>query len=75
MKGFVYLIFIYAFVFLSTTLVKVWLSKYKLKNRGKKPSPPKIYYIENSINPPKKPREKSPNVAIKGSIIEKENLD
>ena len=75
MKGFIYLIFIYAFVFLLTTVIKFWLSKNKIKNRGKTPSAPKIYYIENSYKPPKKPRDKNPSIAIKGSIIEKEKLD
>ncbi len=75
MKGFIYLLFMYAFVFVSTTLIKVWLTKNKIKNRDKKPSAPKIYYVENSYKPSKKPRDKTPTIAIKGSIIEKEEID
>lgn len=74
MIGFTYILIMYLIVFTLCLFVKLFLNyKKAIKNSGQTPTT-KIYYVENNKSASKPLYNKKPNIAIKGSIIEKDDL-
>ena len=72
MKGFVYMVLIYAFVFSVSLLAKYILNDYKKNNKGEGKSAPaqQIFYIKNANVQRKKPKPKPTDITIQGNIID-----
>lgn len=70
MKGLIFILIIYALIFLSCIAFKILLNKYYLNKKGDDSSSPKIYYITK----PKKVKEKPNVIPIKATIVEKEDV-
>ncbi len=75
MFGLLYILIIYLVVFGFCFLVKFLINKYTKKEEGQTPSSSKIYYITNNAKPKRKKRVKAPEIAIKGSIINKDEFE
>lgn len=74
MKGLIFIILTYAIVISLCALIKYLKYKYfngDVKKESEQPSASKIYYITNTSKRKKKPRQIKPDIAIKGSIIDK----
>ncbi len=75
MIGLIYILLMYLFIFSICFFVKLFLNyKKAIKNSGQISPTTKIYYVENNKKINKSPYNKKPNIAIKGSIIEKEDV-
>ncbi len=75
MFGLLYILFIYIIVFGICFLFKFLLNKYVKKEGGKTPSSSKIYYITNNAKIKRKRKVKTPDIAIKGAIVEKDEFE
>ena len=75
MFGLLYIFIIYVLVFGFCFLVKFLIKKFTKKEESKTPSSSKIYYITNNSKPKRKKRIKAPEIAIKGAIVEKDEID
>ena len=77
MKGLIFVILIYALVVGACILVKYLKLKtgndIEQKNESGQLSAPKIYYVTNDKKPKRKVKKINPDIAIKGSIIDKSN--
>ena len=75
MKGLFFIVLIYVCVLILTLLFKFLKDKFfasSQNNKGEENSSPKIYYIKNYSERKKPKTPKSPTIAIKGTIINKE---
>ena len=74
MKGFIYMILIYAFVFSVSLLVKYVISDTKKNNKSESNTAPaqQIFYIKNANVRRKKPNPKTTDITIQGNIIDNE---
>ena len=77
MKGFVYVILIYAFVFSVTLLVKYIINDTLKNNKGEDKSTPaqQIFYIKNANVRRKKPKPKPTDITIQGNIVDKDRFN
>lgn len=73
MKGLLFIIVIYAVVLLLCFLVKYLILLIKKNKRSGNISTPKIYYVENSTPKKRKVKAVKPTIALKGTIIEKDD--
>ncbi len=71
MKGFIYMILIYAFVFSISLLVKFVINDTR-KNKKSEGEPPaqQIFYIKNANVRRKKPTPKPTDITIQGNIVD-----
>ncbi len=74
MFGLLYILIIYIIVFGLCFLFKFLLKKFT-KKEEQTPSSSKIYYITNNAKPKRKKKVKSPDIAIKGAIVEKDEIN
>lgn len=72
MKGVLSIILIYVISLIATALSKFFINFYKNKRSE---NAPKIYYVESTNKPRKKPKRRKDEIAIKGAIIEKEEFN
>ena len=78
MKGFIYMILIYAFVFSVSLLVKYIINdKRKNNNKSESKSAPaqQIFYIKNANVRRKKPAPKLTDITIQGNIIDNDRFN
>ena len=75
MFGLLYIIIIYALVFGLCLLFKFLIKKFTKKEEVKEPSSSKIYYITNNAKPKRKKKTKAPEIAIKGAIVDKDEIN
>lgn len=76
MKGFIFILILYVFVFLWCSFFKYFITLYKKNKKGSDyNSAPKIYYVKNLTPKKQKPKTVKPDIVIKGSIIEKDKLN
>ena len=71
MLGLIFIIVTYAVVVGVCFLVKYLKNKFISLKNSRNYSPSKIYYVTNSMAKKKPVTRKKPDIAIKGSIIEK----
>lgn len=74
MFGLLYILIMYLIVFGVCFLVKFLIKKFTKKEEVRDTSS-KIYYITNNSKPKRKKRVKAPEIAIKGSIIDKDEFE
>ena len=75
MVGFIAIVIIYAVVVGCCFIGKIFYKKIIKKEEVIEKTSSKIYYITNKIKPKKKKVNKPPDIAIKGSIIEKDKIN
>ena len=78
MKGFIYIILIYAFVFSVSLLVKYIINdKRKDNNKSESKGAPaqQIFYIKNASVRRKKPTPKPTDITIQGNIIDDDRFE
>lgn len=78
MKGFIYIILIYAFVFSVSLLVKYIINdKRKDNNKSESKVAPaqQIFYIKNASVRRKKPTPKPTDITIQGNIIDNDRFE
>ncbi len=72
MKGFLFILLTYFLVILFCASVKYMLLLIKKNKKGESKIAQKIYYIQNKTPRVKKSKKVTPNIALKGTIVEKE---
>ncbi len=74
MKGFIYLIMIYALVFSVSLIVKLFLIDRHKNNKGESTTAPpqQIFYIKSANVRRKKPKPKPTDITIRGNIVDNE---
>ena len=77
MKGFIYLIMIYVFVFSISLLVKYIINDKRKSNKGESNTTPaqQIFYIKNAKIQRKKPTPKPTDITIQGNIVDNDRFD
>ncbi len=73
MKGLIFIFLTYFVVIVVCALVKYLVIIFKRNKKGDSKIAQKIYYIQNQTQKAKKCRKSSPNIALKGTIVEKED--
>lgn len=75
MKGLLFVFIIYLVVLLTCFLVKLLFNMLKKNKKSGKITTQKIYYVENVAPKKRKVKIASPKIQIKGTIIEKDELE
>ena len=72
MKGFIYMILMYTFVFSISLIVKFIINDRKkdIKSEGKPAPAQQIFYIKNASVRRKKPTPKPTDITIRGNIVD-----
>ena len=76
MKGLVYMILIYAFVFSVSLLVKYIINDTQKNDKGESKTAPaqQIFYIKNANVRRKKPKPKTTDITIQGNIVDNDRF-
>ncbi len=74
MFGLIYILIVYMVVFGACFLIKFLVKKFTKKEEVANTSS-KIYYVTNNHKPKRKKRNKAPDIAIKGAVIDKDEFE
>ena len=75
MKGLLFVFVIYAVVTLVCFFIKYFIMLVKQNKKSGNNATQKIYYIENSTPKKRKSPKSNPKIALKGTIIEKDEFE
>ncbi len=75
MKGLLFIFIIYSVVLAFCLFIKYFIMLVKKNKKSGNNTTQKIYYIENSSPKKRKPPKVNPKIALKGTIIEKDEFE